>query len=132
MKRYVKAADELFDGQDETLEEYVKEPFDLNNREVQMLIAYWAEWKLSSSISKQVKNRLKREGKEIYFDDLSWSKDTIKVDVMVFDEDSGIDTPIDIFTCNLKFDDGPVESYDDVEYIIVQDIDDFLVYNELD
>ena len=104
-----------------SLESYVDEPFDLNDDEVQYKIAEWTVDRLMSKLRK--KKSVK--GRQLYIDDLSWSSK--KIFFEIYEEDKNGGRFFDDFSARLSFYDGPAEDYQEVERLIDDDIQDFLL-----
>lgn len=104
-----------------SLEAYVDEPFDLNDDEVQYKIAEWAVNRLMSKLKK--KKSVK--GRELYIDDLSWGPK--KIFFEIYEEDNNGGRFFDEFSARLSFYDGPADDYYEVESLIDDDIQDFLL-----
>ena len=111
--------DELFDGKPESLEKHVDLPFDLQNEEVQYGIAEWAVEQLIDTLNSDKKN--KRKKLQFWPDDIRWSPTQIAFEVM-----EGEGNHKGTFRGKLNFYDGPSENYDDVEYLLYEDMKDWL------
>lgn len=114
----IKAATEFAD-----LESYVGLPFDLSDDEVQYKIAEWASNKLIETL----KNTKGFKRRKFFIDDLSWSSSQIYF--LVYEELKNKDFddfPAWQFRSKLNFYDGPSEDYSDVEYLIDDEIKEFM------
>ena len=103
-----------------TLKDYVGQPFDLYDEDVQYAIVEWAVDKLISELNK----KFKRQKRSFYPDDISWSAQRIYF--QVYEDDGAGGDYIGDFNSRLNFYDGESESYEDVEYLINDNISDFL------
>lgn len=120
MKIYVKAA------RAKTLSDYVGLPFDLSNQAVMFRIAEWAGKKLVTKLKR--KSRIKT----LYADDISASpsRKLIHVGIMNANPD-GDDEYMYEYTLKIgkdRFGDD-VQSYDDVQRVIEDSIDTWIVEN---
>ena len=98
--------------------------FDLNDEDTQYDIAQYAKKYVLDAVSNKVNKRRKKNLRQFYVDDLSWSADSIHFDV--YEEDDGPGTFIADFSCPLNFYDEPSESMEDVKYLIDEQTHEFL------
>lgn len=128
MKKFVRSADIILsssDGSFSSLEDYVNLPFDLNNYDVQYKIAEWAYKKIIHTL----KNTRGYKRRKFFVDDLSWSSSKIYFQVIEeLKTGEYPDWPSWDFNCRLNFYDGDSKSYEDIEYLIDLEINEFIHY----
>lgn len=115
MKRYVTSAKAVTITPSQSLESFVGEEFDLNNEEVQYMIADWTVETFMDAISKN--RKLKKF--EFWPDDIRWSSSVVAFEIM-----EGSDNYCDTFTGRLNWYDADSENYEDVESILLDTIKD--------